>query len=78
MSVFYFKIKRVIIEAVVAQVIIYSNMWKSEFVISLLVWIRLVEMTGIEPVSEITSAIGFYKLSLLLDFAVVNPTDRAN
>ena len=78
MSVFYFKIKRVIIEAVVAQVIIYSNMWKSEFVISLLVWIRLVEMTGIEPVSEIASAIGFYKFSLLLNFAVVNPTDRAN
>jgi hypothetical protein len=37
-----------------------------------------VEVTGIEPVSEITSAIGFYKLSLLLNFAVTNPTDRAD
>ena len=36
------------------------------------------EVTGIEPVSETTTTISFYKLSLLLKFAVITPVNRAN
>ena len=40
--------------------------------------IKLVEMTRVELVSEIITTISFYKFSLLLNFVIITPVNRAN
>ena len=40
--------------------------------------IEMVEMTRVELVSEIITTISFYKFSLLLNFVIITPVNRAN
>nr|DAI08963.1 MAG TPA: hypothetical protein [Caudoviricetes sp.] len=38
----------------------------------------MVETTRVELVSEITTTISFYKFSLLFNFVIITPVNRAN
>ena len=72
--------KRKVIESFVQEIRVYGDKIKIAFRNFLKTWIRLrlVEMTRVELVSEIITTISFYKFSLLLNFVIITPVNRAN